>query len=316
MAAIATASISDAQVRMFLHTLLGGSTSIVAGAQDPDQAPAGAPAEATASHQQPAAASPWLSSAPKPAATAALPDGSFAAGSDSAAAAYVPLRPHMRIDAVHPLGEAHSSEELENALKLYRQIVEDVHLEVSEVLIGPDKALVTGHQVVSSRVAHALAAAAQRVMGLLPPNVSHTAGELLPSFKEARVPTTIQLRFGKSDAGDPVVTQMAITFNLLSALLPHLALHPWQQHALQQLQQPLLGALVSAGSLAAVVEDVGTSLGASWRAGAAVLQATVGKVFAEVRGRMAHQTESAAAAAVETVAGGDVNGAQGAAAEL
>jgi hypothetical protein len=104
---------------------------------------------------------------------------------------------------------------------------------------------------------------------------------------------------------------MAINFNLLSALLPHLALHPWQQQTLQQLQQPLLNALVSAGSLAAVVEDVGTSLGASWRAGAAVLQATVGKVFSEVRGCMAHATEAAATAAVERVASGDLNGVHG-----
>jgi hypothetical protein len=56
-------------------------------------------------------------------------------GSDAAAAAaagfgegFVPIRPHPRIDAVHPLGEAHSSEELENALKLYKQIVEGERL--------------------------------------------------------------------------------------------------------------------------------------------------------------------------------------------
>jgi hypothetical protein len=70
------------------------------------------------------------------------------------------------------------------------------------VLIGPDKALVTGHQIVSSRVAHALAATAQQLLGLLPPHMSHAAGELLPSLKEGRVPTRIQLRFGKSDAGE------------------------------------------------------------------------------------------------------------------
>jgi hypothetical protein len=77
-----------------------------------------------------------------------------------------------------------------------------VHLEVTDVLIGPDKGLVTGHQIVSSRVAHALTAAAQQLLGLLLPHMSHAAGELLPSLKEARVPTTIQLRFGKSDAGE------------------------------------------------------------------------------------------------------------------
>lgn len=301
MAAIATTIVSDEQVRLFLHTLLGGSTSAVASATAaPEQAPAGSAAHSDPTTTPAAAASPWVAGT----AAAATP-------TEIAAAPVVPLRPHPRIDAVHPLGEAHSAEELEHALKLYRQLVEDVRLDISDVLVGPDKALVTGHQVVSSRVAAALAAAAGRLLGLLPPNMSHAAGELLPGFTEARVATTIQLRFGKNDAGDPVVTQMAINFNLLSALLPHLALHPWQQQALQQLQQPLLNAFVIAGSLAAVAEDVGTSLGASWRAGAAVLQATVGKVFSEVWGRMAAAGESAAAAAVERVGSGDLNGAHG-----
>jgi hypothetical protein len=102
---------------MFLHTLLGGSTSRAASAED--QAPAGSPAAtdaaATAAAQQPTAASPWLTSAPATTAAAAT------------AAGFVPLRPHPRIDAVHPLGEARSSEDLENALKLYRQIVEGEH---------------------------------------------------------------------------------------------------------------------------------------------------------------------------------------------
>jgi hypothetical protein len=118
MAAIATTSISDEQVRMFLHTLLGGSTSRAAAPAE-EQAPAGAPAAVateatTAAAQQPTAASPWSTSAPASAAAAT-------------AAGFVPLRPHPRIDAVHPLGEARSAEELESALKLYRQIVEGKH---------------------------------------------------------------------------------------------------------------------------------------------------------------------------------------------
>jgi hypothetical protein len=119
MAAIATTSINDEQVRMFLHTLLGGSTSRAAPAEE--QAPAGSPAAVateaaatTTAAQQPTAASPWSTSTPASAAAAT-------------AAGFVPLRPHPRIDAVHPLGEARSSEDLESALKLYRQIVEGKH---------------------------------------------------------------------------------------------------------------------------------------------------------------------------------------------
>lgn len=41
----------------------------------------------------------------------------------AAAAAAVPLRLHPRVDAVHPLGEAHSSRELEAAINMYKQIV-------------------------------------------------------------------------------------------------------------------------------------------------------------------------------------------------
>jgi hypothetical protein len=94
-------------------------------------------------------------------------------------------------------------------------------LEVEQVIVSTDKALVTGHQVVSSHLAswlllllpapHDPAAAAVAVKP--PPawmevqrlpvlhQIVHATHVLLPSLKTGRVPTTIQLRFGRNDAG-------------------------------------------------------------------------------------------------------------------
>lgn len=89
------------------------------------------------------------------------------------------------------------------------------------MIVSTDKALVTGHQVVNSRLAPWLllllpapfepeAAAA----ALKPPQawlqvqrlpvlhqIVQAANVMLPSLKTGRVPTTIQLRFGRNDAG-------------------------------------------------------------------------------------------------------------------
>ena len=54
-------------------------------------------------------------------------------------------------------------------------------------------------------------------------------------------------------------------------------------------------AMMAAGSLATVFEDMTTSLTATWRASSAVLSATLGKVLAEVKKGMS----SAAGVAVE-----------------
>eukprot|EP00879_Flechtneria_rotunda_P001077 GHRR01001217.1.p1 GENE.GHRR01001217.1~~GHRR01001217.1.p1 ORF type:complete len:294 (+),score=83.24 GHRR01001217.1:281-1162(+) len=259
--AVASVNVNEWQVREFLDSLLGAPAAI----------------GVAAGQQKLSSLQPYGPlTAQRPATPPVRPNA-------------VSLRLHPRVDAVHPLGEAHTSTELENALQLYRQLLHDVHLEVDEVMVSADKALVTGHQVAVSYVTTLVP------MFPLPHQLQHLAAEFLPSLKAGRIPTTVQMKFGKSDAGHPVVTQMSVTFSLLSALLPHLALQPWQQQLLHQVQPHLLQALMGAGSLAAVMEDVGTSLSATWRAWAAVMSATVGKVLSEVQQKM---RERAAAAAV------------------
>jgi hypothetical protein len=72
--------------------------------------------------------------------------------------------------------------------------------------------------------------------------------------------------------GDAVVTHLSLVFSLLSVLLPHIQLNPWQQQLAAQSQPALLSLLQGMGSAAAVAEDALMSVGASWRAGTAVLQ--------------------------------------------
>jgi hypothetical protein len=73
-------------------------------------------------------------------------------------------------------------------------------------------------------------------------------------------------------AGDAVVTHMSLVFSLLSALLPHIEFNPWQQQMAAQSQPALLSLLQQMGAASAVAGDAMTSVGASWRAGTAVLQ--------------------------------------------
>eukprot|EP00878_Enallax_costatus_P001667 GHUV01001820.1.p1 GENE.GHUV01001820.1~~GHUV01001820.1.p1 ORF type:complete len:274 (+),score=94.51 GHUV01001820.1:470-1291(+) len=209
-----------------------------------------------------------------------------ASSAAAVAAAAAPLRLHPRVDAVHPLGEAHTAQEVEAAIKLYKQIVKDDHFVIDNILVEPDKALVTGYQMVHSR----LAALPSYIP--LPHQIQHQLAGYLPSLTAGKVPTAIQLRFGKSDMGDPVVTHLSLSFSLLSVLLPHLALQPWQADILQEVKPQLIKAVLSAGSLASVVEDVGTSLGATWRATSAVLQATIGRVLGELKERLSSRAAS------------------------
>jgi hypothetical protein len=65
---------------------------------------------------------------------------------------------------------------------------------------------------------------------------------------------------------------MSLVFSLLSVLLPHIELNPWQQQIAAQSQPALLSLLQQMGAAATVAEDTMTSVGASWRAGTAVLQ--------------------------------------------
>lgn len=74
----------------------------------------------------------------------------------------------------------------------------DSRFEVNEIMVGPDKAVVTGHQIVTS---HLKSMTDQVSMHSVPHQLQHLVTEFLPALTEARVPTTIQLRFGKSDAG-------------------------------------------------------------------------------------------------------------------
>ena len=69
-----------------------------------------------------------------------------------------------------------------------------------------------------------------------------------------------------------MVTHMSLVFSLISVLLPHVELNPWQQQMAAQSQPALLSLLQQMGSAASVAEDAMTSVGASWRAGTAVLQ--------------------------------------------
>jgi hypothetical protein len=68
------------------------------------------------------------------------------------------------------------------------------------------------------------------------------------------------------------VTQLSLVFSLIAALLPHVALQPWQQQALAAAQPQAMRLLLQAGSAAAVAGDVSTSVGASCRTATAMLQ--------------------------------------------
>lgn len=69
-----------------------------------------------------------------------------------------------------------------------------------------------------------------------------------------------------------MVTHMSLVFSLLSMLLPHIQLSPWQQQLAAQSQRALLGLLQQIGAAASVAGDTLTSVEAAWRAGTAVLQ--------------------------------------------
>lgn len=71
------------------------------------------------------------------------------------------------------------------------------------------------------------------------------------------------------------MTHMSLVFSLLSVLLPHVQLNAKQQQLAAQSQPALLSLLQQLGSATAVAEDALTSVGASWRAGTAVLQVRV-----------------------------------------
>lgn len=87
-------------------------------------------------------------------------------------------------------------------------------------------------------------------------------------------------------AGNPVVTRMTITFDLLAALLPHLELQPWQQEKADQLKPLIIDALLATGGLSAVVEDVGAVTGAAWRTVSTMVATTLGSAAAAVRGSL------------------------------
>lgn len=72
-----------------------------------------------------------------------------------------------------------------------------------------------------------------------------------------------------------MVTHMSLVFSLLSVLLPHVELNPWQQQMAAKSQPVLLSLLQQMGAAATVAEDTMTSVSASWRAGTAVLQVCV-----------------------------------------
>lgn len=64
---------------------------------------------------------------------------------------------------------------------------------------------------------------------------------------------------------------------LLCPLCVHKQLNPWQQEKLQQSTPALLSLLQQMGAAATVAEDTMTSIGASWRAGSAVVQVGTGR---------------------------------------
>lgn len=73
-------------------------------------------------------------------------------------------------------------------------------------------------------------------------------------------------------AGSPVVTHMSFIFSLISLLVPHVQLQPWQRDMLAAAQPQIKSLLLQAGSAAAVAEDVGTSISATFRAATTMLQ--------------------------------------------
>lgn len=75
----------------------------------------------------------------------------------------------------------------------------DSYFVIDDIMVEPDKALVTGHQVVISRFASLPS------LLPLPHKLQHMAAEYLPQFTTGKVPTAIQLRFGKSDMGEFIV---------------------------------------------------------------------------------------------------------------
>ncbi|KAF8059674.1 hypothetical protein HT031_005082 [Scenedesmus sp. PABB004] len=236
------------------------------------------------------------------------------------------LRLHPRVDAVHPLGEAHSAAELEAALAVWRALLPGVALALDDVLLssGGDAALATGYQHVPSHLARVRARAARGrgrasgargaavcaespaptrrrtrpaalapVAAALPAGLRAAAADLLPAPCEGRVHTTVRLRLGKSDAGEPVVTHLELSCSLASALLPHVRLQPWQAELVARWRPHALAALSSCGALAALAEDVGTSAGAAWGAGGTLLA----PLAAEARVLLAAATTHGAAAA-------------------
>jgi hypothetical protein len=69
----------------------------------------------------------------------------------------------------------------------------DTRFEVEDVVADADKGLVIGTQTVSS-----FAVAAQE---LVPKSLQQYTEPVLPKLAPGKVPTAIQLRFGKNDAG-------------------------------------------------------------------------------------------------------------------
>ncbi|KIZ00583.1 hypothetical protein MNEG_7379 [Monoraphidium neglectum] len=179
----------------------------------------------------------------------------------------IPLKLHPRVEASFPVGiRAHGAEQVAAALATYRALLAGVvSIEVFDVVVSGDKALVVGEQLVRSF----LEDAAQALGRALPPWIVAAAAAGLPSVQDGRVPTAVSLSLGKNDAGDPVVTHMAVVFSLPAALCPNLRLPPWQQRAAKSAGDAALRLLRGAGAAAAVVEDIWIAASAAYRAGAA-----------------------------------------------
>jgi hypothetical protein len=99
--------------------------------------------------------------------------------------------------------------------------------------------------------------------------------------------------------GQPVVVKMHVTFNLLAALLPHLAPLKWQQEYLDQASPLMLEAMLSLGSLTALAGDVGAVGGAAWRTVSTMLQSTLGNAFAVLRAGIVKATSGTQQAATK-----------------
>lgn len=130
------------------------------------------------------------------------------------------LRLHPKVDVYHPAGEAHSADQFADLLRLYKHCFANVRLVVDDIVTTGDSALVKATQHIVSHLASFLAPNDISNTTINPTSVSGTAAEtsstaqatgfpppwLTTAVKpyvvhDAHVPTSIQLNFGKNDAG-------------------------------------------------------------------------------------------------------------------